>query len=391
MLALCTFPRGPPRKPFIHRESFCKPGYTRLLTRWLSRSVTSPSAALNMPAKLDDASNLRFMYACMAYSNYTAINYDCVANLFGIKGPAARMRFTRLKEQLDPGQRVGHKHVKISKAEARRRRQKERMAQVVKEGYEARWKGTGAGGHEVDADEAEDDDEASEWAVGGVKKEEGLDEEDGGEVTNRKPYARKPNTSGPYPQQPGQTMDGLARVSPLPWPDRTHTQYCHEVLDEEPSALDKPRYPPPLPRIMHWSHPYYAPPPPGLGTTQAQGKQYATPDMRYSAAPYDEFALGQIRIPGKAFKFHRAESATPSIVSQDEEFDKSSRRTPTRDSKAEWETTSTHSSIGSVVHVRMRGIDRDDGGEVHGEGPAEHSAIGNNIDLDMEDQTRLQS
>jgi hypothetical protein len=53
-----------------------------------------------MPSKLDDASNLRFLHACLLCSDYSRIDYARVAASFGIQAPAARMRFARLNTSL---------------------------------------------------------------------------------------------------------------------------------------------------------------------------------------------------------------------------------------------------------------------------------------------------
>lgn len=56
-----------------------------------------------MPSKIDDASNLRFLHACLQASDYHRIDYGRVAEKFGIQAPAARMRFTRLRDSLGGG------------------------------------------------------------------------------------------------------------------------------------------------------------------------------------------------------------------------------------------------------------------------------------------------
>ena len=53
-----------------------------------------------MPSKLSDESNLHFLYACLAKSDYSRIDFNSVAKTFGIQAPAARMRFARLKASL---------------------------------------------------------------------------------------------------------------------------------------------------------------------------------------------------------------------------------------------------------------------------------------------------
>ncbi|KAL4911955.1 hypothetical protein BDW62DRAFT_215387 [Aspergillus aurantiobrunneus] len=47
-----------------------------------------------------DAS-LTFLYLCMTHSDMTKVNYEALAAATGLKVPAARMRFTRLKKHIE--------------------------------------------------------------------------------------------------------------------------------------------------------------------------------------------------------------------------------------------------------------------------------------------------
>lgn len=78
-----------------------------------------------MPAKLDDPTSLRFLYCCMSHSNYSTIDYNAVGRSFNIKAPAARMRFTRFRESLDP-YLLNHKKMLRNRGwEKKRKRERE--------------------------------------------------------------------------------------------------------------------------------------------------------------------------------------------------------------------------------------------------------------------------
>ena len=91
-----------------------------------------------MPSKLDDASNLRFLYACLQTCDFPAIDYHRVAKLFGIQAPAARMRLRRLRDSLE-GKEGGSKAPKKQMARDGRRRPRSGKKFGAKEGYEKHW------------------------------------------------------------------------------------------------------------------------------------------------------------------------------------------------------------------------------------------------------------
>ncbi|GAB7361755.1 hypothetical protein MBLNU230_g1801t1 [Neophaeotheca triangularis] len=136
-----------------------------------------------MPAKLDDPTSLRFLYCCMCHSNYSSIDYNAVGHAFSIKAPAARMRFTRLREALDPDLL---KQKKLPGAEGERSsfkrnhkgEEKGKVAKgktAAKEGFE------GGGGKRGDfwaGWDADDEEEDVDYGRAAVKKEE---EEEGEE------------------------------------------------------------------------------------------------------------------------------------------------------------------------------------------------------------------
>jgi hypothetical protein len=91
-----------------------------------------------MPSKLDDASNLRFLYACLKTCDFPAIDYHRVAKQFGIQTPAARMRLRRLRDSLE-GKDGGSKVPKKQMARDGRRRLRGGKKTGAKEGYEKHW------------------------------------------------------------------------------------------------------------------------------------------------------------------------------------------------------------------------------------------------------------
>jgi len=104
----------------------------------------------SMPSKLDDASNLRFLYACLQTCDFPAIDYHKVAKQFGIQAPAARMRLRRLRDSLE-GKEGGSKVSKKHMAGDGRRRPRGGKKSSAKEGYEKHWN--------VIDDEDEDDED----------------------------------------------------------------------------------------------------------------------------------------------------------------------------------------------------------------------------------------
>ncbi|KZF23272.1 hypothetical protein L228DRAFT_282010 [Xylona heveae TC161] len=56
-----------------------------------------------MPPKLQLDENLLFLYTCLQHSDYKAIDFSSVGEAIGLKAPAARMRFTRLRKAIESG------------------------------------------------------------------------------------------------------------------------------------------------------------------------------------------------------------------------------------------------------------------------------------------------
>ncbi|EPE34961.1 hypothetical protein GLAREA_10656 [Glarea lozoyensis ATCC 20868] len=60
-----------------------------------------------MPSKIQLDENLWFLYTCLQNSDMKLIDFQAVAEAANIKSPAARMRYTRLKRQLEDGTLLG--------------------------------------------------------------------------------------------------------------------------------------------------------------------------------------------------------------------------------------------------------------------------------------------
>ncbi|KAL2356812.1 hypothetical protein BJ546DRAFT_534422 [Cryomyces antarcticus] len=117
-----------------------------------------------MPAKINLDENLWFLYTCLQKSNYSTIDYAAVAGLTGIKPPAARMRFARLKAAIEGGTLIGT-HGKPFVADSVPKRVRKRKT-AGKEGSK------GKEGLETGAD-AEDDEEPGRWKPELRKRERG--------------------------------------------------------------------------------------------------------------------------------------------------------------------------------------------------------------------------
>ena len=124
-----------------------------------------------MPSKLDDASNLRFLYACLQTCDFPAIDYHRVAKQFGIQAPAARMRLRRLRDSLE-GKEGGSKAPKKQMARDGRRRPRGGKKTGAKEGYEKHWN--------VIEDDDDDDEDIPLGSLksGGRGSSDGLKKED---------------------------------------------------------------------------------------------------------------------------------------------------------------------------------------------------------------------
>lgn len=117
-----------------------------------------------MPSKIDDASQLAFLTACMQSVDTNKVDYQKVADEVGIQSAAARMRYKRLKEAMSDKLAGSGKVQKGRVTKSSHQRKQSGKKTGKKEGYEPKWKGM----------EDDDDEEIalSEVAGGKLKKEE---------------------------------------------------------------------------------------------------------------------------------------------------------------------------------------------------------------------------
>jgi hypothetical protein len=130
-----------------------------------------------MPSKLDDASKLRFLYACLQTCDFPQIDYHKVAKQFGIQAPAARMRLRRLRDSLE-GKEGGSKVSKKQMAGDGRPRPRGGKKINAKEGYEKNWNG-----HKDDDDDDDEDVPLESLKSRGRGNGDGLKKEDREEET----------------------------------------------------------------------------------------------------------------------------------------------------------------------------------------------------------------
>ncbi|KFY27620.1 hypothetical protein V493_03392 [Pseudogymnoascus sp. VKM F-4281 (FW-2241)] len=60
-----------------------------------------------MPSKIQLDENLCFLYTCLQKSDYNNIDFHAVGAVTNLKPPAARMRYTRLRRQIESGTLIG--------------------------------------------------------------------------------------------------------------------------------------------------------------------------------------------------------------------------------------------------------------------------------------------
>ncbi|KAL5349277.1 hypothetical protein ACLOAV_005567 [Pseudogymnoascus australis] len=56
-----------------------------------------------MPSKTQPSETLHFLYTCLQNSDYKTIDFSAVGAATRLNPPAARMRYTRLKRQIESG------------------------------------------------------------------------------------------------------------------------------------------------------------------------------------------------------------------------------------------------------------------------------------------------
>jgi len=141
-----------------------------------------------MPSKLDDSSNLQFLYVCLESGPQKRIDFQEVAKEFGLTVPAARMRWRRL--QLSLGGKQDGKVTKPKSAALSRKTKRVGKKGGAKEGLEVNWKG---------AEDGDDDDE-EEITGGKVERRRGgnlkKEESDDDQAWKTLPEAVVPDVTG---------------------------------------------------------------------------------------------------------------------------------------------------------------------------------------------------
>lgn len=117
-----------------------------------------------MPSKLDDSSNLQFLYVCLESGPQKRIDFQEVAKVFSLSVPAARMRWRRLQLSLG-GDKQDGKVTKPKSAALNRKTKRVGKKSGVKEGLEVNWKGAKDGDN--------DDDDEEEITGGKVERRRG--------------------------------------------------------------------------------------------------------------------------------------------------------------------------------------------------------------------------
>lgn len=153
-----------------------------------------------MPSKLDDSSNLQFLYVCLESGPQKRIDFQEVAKEFGLTVPAARMRWRRLQLSLG-GDKQDGKVTKPKSAALNRKNKRVGKKIGVKEGLELNWKGARDGDNDED-DEGEITGGKVERRGGSKLKKEESDDDD--QAWKTLPEAVYPSTFGR--EQPQATM-----------------------------------------------------------------------------------------------------------------------------------------------------------------------------------------
>lgn len=180
-----------------------------------------------MPSKLDDSSNLQFLYACLESGQSKRIDFQEVAKEFGLSIPAARMRMRRLHDALGDkqlGDKQGGKVTKPKSAALGRKTKRVGKKTGAKEGLEVNWKGT---------EDADDDDE-EEIAGGKVERRRGgelkKEESDDDQAWKTLPEADVPDASGEGHAQATMLSPPAAALHQDPLQVQPQTHLHHESL-----------------------------------------------------------------------------------------------------------------------------------------------------------------
>jgi hypothetical protein len=170
-----------------------------------------------MPSKLDDSSNLQFLYVCLESGPQKRIDFQEVAKEFGLSVPAARMRWRRLQISLG-GDKQDSKVTKPKSAALSRKPKRVGKKSSAKEGLEVNWTG---------AEEGDDDDE-EEITGGKVERRRGgnlkKEESDDDQAWKTLPGAVVSGTSGEVHAKATMLSPPVAAL-------------YHEPLEAQPQAL----------------------------------------------------------------------------------------------------------------------------------------------------------
>lgn len=176
-----------------------------------------------MPSKLDDSSNLQFLYVCLESGPQKRIDFQEVAKAFGLSVPAARMRWRRLQISLGGDKQEGKVTKPKSAALSRKTKRVEKKSGVT-EGLEMNWKG---------AEDGDDDDE-EEIPSGKVERRRGgklkKEESDDGQAWKTLPEAVVPDISGETHDQPIMLSPPVAAIYQSPTGVHPQTQLHHASL-----------------------------------------------------------------------------------------------------------------------------------------------------------------
>jgi hypothetical protein len=175
-----------------------------------------------MPSKLDDSSNLQFLYVCLESGPQKRIDFQEVAKEFGLTVPAARMRWRRL--QLSLGGKQDGKVTKPKSAALSRKTKKVGKKIGAKEGLAMTWNG---------AEDGDDNDE-EEIAGGKVDRRRGgnlkKEESDDDQAWKTLPEAVVPGTSGEVQAQGTMMPPPVAPMHQDPLEFQPQTLLHHESL-----------------------------------------------------------------------------------------------------------------------------------------------------------------
>lgn len=216
-----------------------------------SRGLTNTRT--NMPAKIDDNENLRFLMACFLSSEPNRVDFHEVGKQFNIGQPAARMRLLRLKDSISGKQESKPRKRRSSiDHDGKQRRQKNTKA---KEGLEKNWMGM-----------VEDDDDDEEIVVRSraVKKEEHEEEED----WKMLPEARLPTAQAPQYRMGGVEQPTGTMQSPPPIFHQTSQIQMPMQMPPQMSTNASMTQAYPSPQIAASQTPYF-----NLGSYQAEQRQ----------------------------------------------------------------------------------------------------------------------